>query len=241
MIKYNTLITAAAYTAGTFKAAGFDGSRNTQKFEGVALILSSINSFYNPEGFLVVAINSDEEAEGLGSKVLISQGFPAAQIVEVSSKSRGALATALLSLKGIPMDEPLLIASGDSFLTKPIDEVLLEEVFDSSAALILSFKSKNPRWSYIAINKSGDVVEVAEKLVISELATTGTFLFKKASYFVEAAEWVLLNNASTDGRFFVSTALNYLISRGLLVSYARVERTEYFNLSLPADFLRQAP
>jgi dTDP-glucose pyrophosphorylase len=240
MRHYNTLITAAAYTAETFTRSGFLGSRNMEEIDGRALVLRAIDSYYQPGGLLSVAVNAEEETQGMGSKSTVLEHYPQARMVETNSKTQGALASALLSLNDFPMDEPLLIATGDSFLTKSVSDILSNDLFEGFGALTLSFESENPRWSYLGTNSEGKVMEVAEKLVISRIATTGTFLFRQASDFVEAAEWVLLNNASTQGRYFVSTALNYLISRGLEVTFVPIQRSEYFNLSLPADFVRQA-
>ena len=107
-------------------------------------------------------------------------------------------------------------------------------------AFTVAFRSKNPRWSYLSTNEQGQVSEVAEKEVIGSLATTGVFMFSRGQDFVDAAEWVLTNNARTAGRFFVSTALNYIISRGSLVGFTEVSRSEYFSYSTPADFVEQA-
>ena len=55
---------------------------------------------------------------------------------------------------------------------------------------------------------------MAEKSPISNYASTGLFYFRSAELFMRAAEWVLKENMHTNGEFYLSSALNYLIMNG---------------------------
>jgi hypothetical protein len=77
------------------------------------------------------------------------------------------------------------------------------------------------------------------------IVVLGFLIFKALSsgdfkVFLEAAKWVFLNNARVKGNFFVSTSLNYLISRGMSVGFEVIPRSSYRSFSRPADFLSQA-
>ena len=71
------------------------------------------------------------------------------------------------------------------------------------------------------------------------LQLPGVFYFRRAKFFLDAATWVLLQNATVRENFFVSTSLNYLISQGMSVGYSEIDRNRYHSFSLPADFVRE--
>ena len=73
------------------------------------------------------------------------------------------------------------------------------------------------RWSYARLQSDKRLIEIAEKKVISNFASTGVFLFRSAREFVESAEWALRLNMTFEGDFYISAALNHLVMSGSLV------------------------
>ncbi len=78
---------------------------------------------------------------------------------------------------------------------------------------IFAFWNDNPKWSYLRIN-NGLVTEVVEKQVISNIANTGTYYFKKGSDFVKAAEQMISYNIRTNGEFYLAPCYNQMILDG---------------------------
>ena len=58
------------------------------------------------------------------------------------------------------------------------------------------------------------VVAVAEKRPISNNATSGIYYFKSSRHFLEAAEKMILKNATVQGEFYVCPVYNELILMG---------------------------
>ena len=154
------------------------------------------------------------------------------QRVILSPITKGALCTALFAIDSLDPDKPLLIAPGDFSLKPDIRSGLLEKFSDSSIqAFSVTMESSNPRFSFARIDENQRILEYCEKDPVSNVATTGIFGFKTAADFVLAATWVLKNNISLNGRFFVSSAVNYFIMNG--------KRVENLHLNLePGDFLK---
>jgi hypothetical protein len=152
--------------------------------------------------------------------------------VIVSPKTKGALCTALVAIDRLDLERPLLIAPGDFSLKPDIRAGLLEKFSDTSVqAFSVTMDSSNPKYSFARIDENQRILEYCEKDPVSKVATTGIFGFKTVADFVLAATWVLKNNISLDGRFFVSSAVNYFIMNG-----KRVENL-HLNLS-PDDFYK---
>jgi hypothetical protein len=134
-------------------------------------------------------------------------------------------------------DQPLVIAAGDSCILGGIQEHVSTLLGWGVSAGTIAFKSDDPRWSYLAVNSSNVVTQIAEKSVIGPLATTGVFFFRRGSDFLEAAEWCLVNSAHHRNQYYVSTALNQLLVAGHSVSFVEIPREDYIPSGLPVDFL----
>lgn len=209
------------------------------KVDGKSILQQAVLQSASGEASCTVVLNQDEEHSDYKARQLVDTLVQVRSSVVAPTASQGALVSALFGADGLEANLPLLISPGDAFL-KGHFETHLESMVGEFDALTISFRSTNPRWSFIEVSSDDYVAEVAEKRVISELATTGHFYFKRTSDFLQAAEWVLVNNAKTDGRFFVSTALNFLVSEGLKVRHREISRNEYFSYSKPHDFIEQA-
>ncbi len=61
------------------------------------------------------------------------------------------------------------------------------------------FPDVHPRWSFVKCDADGNVIEAAEKRPISNLATEGFYYFGSGAAFVEAAEAMILKDASVNG------------------------------------------
>ena len=235
---YQTLITAAGDSRSAFVGAGFDAPKSLIKVEGVALINRAIESYRHPSGALVVAINKEENKQFQLDRE-VRERFHDATIVDVESSVLGALATAVMAIETLDLDSPLVISAGDSVVEGGVAPHIHALMGKSSDAGTVVFESSNPRWSYINIGELGNVLQVTEKSVAGPYATVGCFYFKSTAIFLEAAKWVFLNNARVNGKFYVSTSLNYLISKGMTVNFEVIPRRSYTSFSKPSDFLSQ--
>ena len=238
MTAIQCVITAAGDSRPLFLPAGFGRPKSLVMWEGRPVLARAIDAYATEPTRTTVAIHTGEDDTfGVGS--VVSTLFPVVRVCRIPSGAKGALASALLAMGDVDADAPLVVAAGDSTIEGGAGKYLDRFVADGVDAATIAFPSTNPRWSYLAVNDDGVVRQVAEKQAIGPLATTGVFYFSSAAVFVEAATWCLVNNASLNGIFYVSTTLNYLVSRGRAVGYATIPRAQYRSWSLPIDFTTQ--
>ena len=237
-MSYQTIVTAAAPTRDLFLSAGFPTTRNRLNVGNLPLLYRAVNSAASSNGSVTLVLNKEEEASDFAAGEMIKELIPSLKIVHSPSEAKGALASALLGAEQLNPKLPLLICPGDAFLGQNF-ESHIQGKGEGLDGFTLAFRSKSPRWSFLGLNPEGAISEVAEKKVIGQLATTGHFYFKRASDFIEASRWVLVNNANVNGAFYVSTALNYLVSSGMTLGYKEIGRDEYFSFSKPHDFIQQ--
>ena len=230
-----TLITAAGDSRSLFLGSGFAVPKSLVPVNGRPVILRAIESYAQDLRTTTVAINKIE-SEDWGLSTFLHSELPEIEIVKVPSNVKGALVTALWATESCEEESEILIAAGDSEISIRLDNILHQFRDQSLHAGTVVFKSTNPRLSYILPGPDGSIRQVAEKRLIGPLATTGIFYFKSCALFRRAAEWCLVNDASLNGIFFVSTALNFLIAEGLRVKYVEIPQDSYKSWSLPADF-----
>jgi hypothetical protein len=151
-------------------------------------------------------------------------------IVKLPGQTKGALASAALGAAQIPLkeDRPLVICPGDSIVPKKELEVFVNKMNRNRvAAGVLIFRSNNPRYSYVRIGHSGEVLEIAEKKLVSSFATAGVFYFRSKVEFLRASNWSFINNISRDGIFYIAPCLNYFITINNTVGYHETNPLSY--------------
>lgn len=132
--------------------------------------------------------------------------------VYISGQTEGAACSVLKAKEFIDNHEMLCIANSDQLIddTYWINEAMMH--FDRTQAdcSIICFINDDPKWSYARVEK-GLVREVAEKRVVSNLATCGIYIFRHGKDFVRAAEAMITKNIRTNGEFYTAPAINELI------------------------------
>lgn len=187
-----------------------------------AVLERAIKSYLGHCPRLLVATRSAVREE------LIRHGFverfPEIDFVGLPYETSGALATAVYALGALDIREgSLIISPGDTCFSSSEALSALEDIEGSGcSAGSLVFSSADPRFSYVSVDADGEVAYVAEKSVVSSLATTGNFYFADIGQFFAAAKWCFANNASLNGEFYVSTALNHYLFEGLSVNIIEV-------------------
>ena len=148
-------------------------------------------------------------------------------IVKPQGPTRGALATAMLTVDFMSADNPIVLIPTNSHLKKSVFFAFLEQMIQAEySAGTMCVRSDNPRFSYIRVH-DGKVIEVIEKKVVGNLATTGIFFFRTREILVESAQWAFVNNQTTNSSFYIAPCLNYAIGKGLEIGYHVAEDKDY--------------
>ena len=236
---WQTVITAAGSDNAVFAAAGFEVPKNWIPFSGTTVLQKVIKECEFDGNQIRVTIPQNEEANWIHAW---AQDIPlGVSPVLIGHQTMGALCTALLAIGGLNQDLPLLVAPGDSYISLGIQAHLTDFLESGADAATIIFPSSAANMSFVRTYDSNKVAEIAEKRVISGNASTGHFMFRKTSDFVDAAEWVLTRNMNYKGEFFLSGTLNYLVMQGRNVQAQPLDgESRYVRLSTPSDLIREA-
>jgi beta-phosphoglucomutase-like phosphatase (HAD superfamily)/dTDP-glucose pyrophosphorylase len=157
-------------------------------------------------------------------------------IIPISETTQGAACTVLLAKHFINNDQPLFISNCDQFLEWNSIDFINNFLIKNTHldAVISTFKSDgNPKWSYAKIDSHGFVNEVAEKRHISDLATTGIYLWRKGQDFVKYAEQMISKNIRVNNEFYVAPVFNEAILNNKKIGVSNCDKM--WGLGVPED------
>lgn len=140
-----------------------------------------------------------------------------AKINTVNQVTEGAACTALLAKDLINNGQELLIANSDQFVVYDKRNFDIMRRHSHARGIIFTFNACHPKWSFAKLNSNLEIVEVAEKRPISNMATCGIYYFAKGEYFVRAAENMIAKNIRTNNEFYIAPVFNEMIGNSELV------------------------
>tara|TARA_R110000824_G_scaffold6928_1_gene31738 strand:- start:672 stop:1391 length:720 start_codon:yes stop_codon:yes gene_type:complete len=204
--KLNVLIPMAG-NGQRFKDAGYKKPKpfidvNGQKM--IEVVMDTITpASYNK--IILISIrnhSAKEELKNYGKNL---------EIIEIDNTTEGALQTVLLAEDHIK-DRPLLLCNCDQKTNFDVDLFIKKaEGYDGS---VVTFTANNPHHSYVTVTDNA-IDNIIEKEVISNKAVTGVYFFQNGSDLVDAAKSVIKFNKKEKGEFYVSSALQLMIYKGL--------------------------
>lgn len=156
----------------------------------------------------------------------LADWFPGASTTYISHYTRGAALSALAALpQGTDFTEPLIIDLADILYEATLDPAAMLAGDAGLGGIALTFPSDNPAYSYLATDDQGRFVEAAEKRVISEHASAGTYIFRDAPTYLRSLAHGLENESSQTFRdlFFVCPLFNGVRDQGKSVALVPVE------------------
>ena len=159
------------------------------------------------------------------------------KIVVVDKVTEGAACTVLLAKKYINNNDALMIANSDQWVNIDINGYLAEMDRQKADGLIMTFHASDPKWSYVKLDKKGNVIGIVEKQVVSNEATVGIYNFRHGKDFVESAEEMISKNLRVNNEFYVAPVYNELINKNkkIVIYDIGKELRGMYGLGTPPD------
>ena len=148
---------------------------------------------------------------------LLTDWYPKSVVTFISNYTRGA---ALSALAGMAMSksvtEPVIVDLADILYRSTLDPTTLLQKHANCGGIALIFKAEDPTYSYLRLDASGSFEKAAEKQVISDNASAGTYIFRDMATYLRALAYCLENQESQTFRdlFYVCPLLNGVKDQG---------------------------
>jgi dTDP-glucose pyrophosphorylase len=149
------------------------------------------------------------------------------KVVAIPDGTLGSACTAMFVASQLDQAAPLLIMSANELVEANFESIVDEFSQKNVTAGTVAFRSTHPRYSYVKLDESGNIVEAAQQNPISNLATTGIFYFKTTDIFVNSAKSMILKNAHTEGNFYIAPVFNEIILANGSVAVSLIDKSQY--------------
>lgn len=157
------------------------------------------------------------------------------EFVLIDKLTEGAACTVLHAHRLINDDTPLLIANSDQIVDMNIADYISDSNARNLDGSVLCFQDDDTKWSYAKIDDNGYIVEIKEKVVISEHATVGIYYFAKGRIFVENAIDMFVRNERVNNEFYVAPVYNYAIDKGDKFGIYSIDMSQMHGTGTPED------
>jgi beta-phosphoglucomutase-like phosphatase (HAD superfamily)/dTDP-glucose pyrophosphorylase len=225
----NILIPMAG-SGSRFFNAGYKDPKPLIDVDGKPMIQMVVENISIPGNYIFIV--QAEHYEKYGLEKALTDLVPGCKIIQVGGVTDGAARTALLAKEYINNSMPLIIANSDQLLdwdSSAFMSQLLETGSDGNMALFLANEDK---WSYAKI-KNNRIIEVAEKVVISNNASTGIYGWAKGADYVKYAEQMIDKNIRVNNEFYICPVYNEAIQDNKRILPIFVE--SMYGLGTPED------
>jgi HAD superfamily hydrolase (TIGR01509 family) len=225
----NILIPMAG-NGSRFFNAGYKDPKPLIDVNGKPMIQRVVENIGIPGNYIFIVQSEHYKKYNLES--VLTDLVPNCNIIQVEGVTDGAARTALLAKEYVNNSRPLIIANSDQLLdwdNSMFISQLLEVGSDGNMSLFLANENK---WSYAKI-QNNRIIEVAEKVVISNNASTGIYGWTKGSDYVKYAEQMIEKDIRVNNEFYICPVYNEAIQENKRILPMFVDRM--YGLGTPED------
>lgn len=219
-----------------FANAGYEKPKPFIDVDGKPMIVRVLENLAYPDARYILIARKEHIVKEAELVKNIEKEFNAI-FIPIDKLTEGTACTVLYARKYINNDDPLLIANSDQIvdvsIANFIDDCKKRNLDGSILTFIDHFKDK--KWSFAKLDKDNLVTEVKEKVVISEYATVGIYLYSKGREFVDASIDMIIENDRVNNEFYSCPTYNYAIQNGSKIGVYNIHFEQMHGIGTPED------
>lgn len=199
----------------------------------LSAILSELQRKEKFDEIFLIANHRDEAYLPHVRAIMKTAGIPSEHLV-LTHDTKGQAATAMLGVLAVEQSSkspyaPIAFHNIDTILLGR-DVRQMANALETHDGYIDVFTSHNANYSYVLIDDKHRVTEIAEKIVVSDLATSGLYGFRSAR--------VYHNNYDPDADLYISAVYKRMIERKLsVVSGPQFRESDTIVLGTPLEYM----
>ena len=140
----------------------------------------SLSDFFSEE-FIFIVKKSDNSEEFIKEKCT-SLGIEKYEVIGIDKLTEGQASTVMEAKKSINEEDDIVIYNIDTYIKEYI--IKKKDILDDYSGFIPVFKTNGEsKWSFTKLDEEKNVIEITEKIPISDYGTIGLYYFKYFSDF----------------------------------------------------------
>lgn len=231
-----TIVIPAAGEGSRFAKAGYARPKPFIDVNGAPMISRVLDNLSYPNANYVLLLREEHIDQNSDVAEQIRASYQST-IVPVKQLTEGTACTVMLARKKIDPDAPLIIANSDQIVdfdfTKFVDDCIDRDL--DGSVLVFRDVERSPKWSFAKLGANDLITEVKEKQAISDLATVGIYMFRRARDFFDAVVDMISLNERVNNEFYTCPVYNYAIANGLRIGVMEVSPNDMHGIGTPED------
>lgn len=217
-----------------FIQAGYNLPKPLILVHGKSMISRVIENFNEISEYIFIVLEDHLKQFNL-TEYLPSITDKKTTIISVNSVTEGAACSVLLAKHLIDNDEELLIINSDQLVEFDSLNFNILRTFTKSSGIIFTFNNSDPKWSYVKLNDKNQIIQIAEKQPISNIATCGCYWFRTGKLLVAAIESMISKNIRFNNEFYLAPCYNELVNEYVILPFMV---SKMIGLGTPEDLER---
>lgn len=237
-----TVIITMAGLGSRFRKVGYNCPKYMIEAKGKSLFEWSMDSLigYNDHvSKYVFVVRKEDKTVGFIKAQCAKYGINDVDIVELDHMTDGQATTCMLAIPYCNPDDAIMVYNIDTYV-EPY-EMKYEDI--SGDGHIPCFYADGDHWSFAKLDENGTVVEVREKVRISDNCTLGAYYFSSAKLYKDLYDEFYADDSRMEkNEKYIAPLYNFMIEKGMQVTISIVDAKKVHVLGTPEElqaFLRQ--
>lgn len=227
------IIITMAGEGSRFKKIGFKVSKHEIVAKEKSLFewsLLSLKDFFTEE--FIFLVRKDNYSLEFLSEICKKVGINIYKIKEVKYLTDGQGTTAYLADEYLKDEDEICIYNIDTYIKE--FEIKKIDLIDTDG-FIPVFEAEGDKWSFIKVNDKNKIVEVSEKIRISNLGTIGFYHFKRWEDYKIIYKLYKEEIKKDFKEVYIAPMYKYMIEKNKNLTYKIISKDNFFVLGTPED------
>lgn len=230
-----TVIITMAGLGARFRKAGYKCPKYMIEAKGKTLFEWSMDSLigYNEHiSKYIFVVRKEDNTEDFIKEKMLQYGIDGVEVVGIDYLTDGQATTCMLAIPYCDLDRPIMIYNIDTYVEP--NEMKYEDILGDGH--IPCFHAAGDQWSFAKLDEDGKVVEVREKVRISDNCTLGAYYFSSAKLYKDLYEEYYKDDSKIEkNEKYIAPLYNALIEKGMLVTTSIVDEKKVHVLGTPEE------
>lgn len=235
MIRDMDIIITMGGLGSRFARAGYTVPKYRIEAKGKTLFewsLDSLSGYNAGVGKYVFIVRREDDAADFIREKCHDRHLDAIEIVELDHVTDGQATTALLGVERTDPHEPILIYNIDTYV-EPF-AMKLEDIHGDGH--IPCFYGEGDHWSFVRLDGDRKVVEVKEKVRISDYCTLGAYYFSSGALYKELYAGYHGGDVRSERKErYIAPMYDYMVQQGMEVTMSLVDADKVHVLGTPEE------
>lgn len=235
MEKKMTVIITMAGLGNRFRKAGYNVPKYMIEAKGKPLFEWAMDSLLDYNGHVskyVFVVRAEDQTGDFIKKQCLKYGIAQVEIIELDRMTDGQATTCMLAIPYCNPDDAIMVYNIDTYV-EPY-EMKYRDL--SGKGHIPCFHAEGDHWSFAKLDDAGKVVEVREKVRISDNCTLGAYYFSSAKLYKDLyEEYYADNNRMEKNEKYIAPLYNFMIEKGMDVTISIVDEKKVHVLGTPEE------